>query len=68
MLGDAQWQWFENELRNSSAQIHIIGSSIQVQSYDFSWGCSADQVKAANTDENAMQHALFAADNAHLSS
>ncbi|CAM6015318.1 unnamed protein product [Sphagnum balticum] len=30
MLGDAQWQWFENELRNSSAQIHIIGSSIQV--------------------------------------
>jgi alkaline phosphatase D len=36
MLGDAQWQWFENELRNSSSQIHIIGSSIQVQSHDFS--------------------------------
>ncbi|KAG0562548.1 hypothetical protein KC19_9G155400 [Ceratodon purpureus] len=32
MLGEIQWRWFENELRNSDAQIHIIGSSIQVVS------------------------------------
>lgn len=30
MLGEVQWRWFEDELRNSDAQIHIIGSSIQV--------------------------------------
>ena len=30
MLGETQWRWFENELRNSDAQIHIIGSSVQV--------------------------------------
>lgn len=30
MLGETQWRWFEHELQNSDAQIHIIGSSIQV--------------------------------------
>lgn len=30
ILGEAQWAWLENELRNSQAQVHIIGSSIQV--------------------------------------
>lgn len=29
-LGEAQWQWLEGELTNSNAQLHIIGSSIQV--------------------------------------
>ncbi|WP_413776676.1 alkaline phosphatase D family protein [Haliscomenobacter sp.] len=29
MLGEAQWQWLEAELRNSTAQIHIIGCGIQ---------------------------------------
>ena len=29
MMGEAQWAWFENEIRNSDADIHIIGSSIQ---------------------------------------
>lgn len=32
MLGETQWRWFEHELQNSDAQIHIIGSSIQVVS------------------------------------
>ena len=30
VLGEAQWQWLEKELTNSTAQLHIIGSSIQV--------------------------------------
>ena len=30
ILGETQWQWLEEELTSSTAQIHIIGSSIQV--------------------------------------
>ena len=30
ILGEAQWQWFEKELSNSEADIHLIGSSYQV--------------------------------------
>jgi alkaline phosphatase D len=30
VLGDRQWKWLEEELRDSKAQIHLIGSSIQV--------------------------------------
>ncbi|MBB6609899.1 alkaline phosphatase family protein [Pontibacter sp. Tf4] len=30
VLGEAQWQWLENELRNSKAQVHVIGNGIQV--------------------------------------
>jgi alkaline phosphatase D len=30
ILGTAQWEWLAKELRDSKAQIHLIGSSIQV--------------------------------------
>jgi alkaline phosphatase D len=30
MLGETQWAWLERELRDSKAQIHLIGSGIQV--------------------------------------
>ncbi len=30
ILGEAQWKWLENELKNSTAQIHIIANGIQV--------------------------------------
>ncbi|MBC5774295.1 alkaline phosphatase family protein [Pontibacter sp. KCTC 32443] len=30
MLGEEQWKWLENELRNSKAQVNIIGNGIQV--------------------------------------
>ncbi|GAB3953182.1 hypothetical protein GCM10028805_36340 [Spirosoma harenae] len=30
MLGEAQWQWLEGQLANSDADIHIIGSGVQV--------------------------------------
>ncbi|MBL7851076.1 MAG: alkaline phosphatase family protein [Cyclobacteriaceae bacterium] len=29
VLGEGQWAWFENEIRNSEADVHLIGSSIQ---------------------------------------
>jgi alkaline phosphatase D len=29
MLGEAQWAWLEEELRSSTAQVHIIGCGIQ---------------------------------------
>lgn len=34
VLGEEQWQWLEGELRGSSAQIHLIASSIQVVPVD----------------------------------
>ena len=30
VLGEAQWEWLEKELTNSDAQIHLIGSGIQI--------------------------------------
>ena len=30
VLGEAQWQWLEEQLNNSDADMHIIGSGIQV--------------------------------------
>ena len=30
LLGEEQWKWFEEELRTSTAEINVIGSSIQV--------------------------------------
>jgi alkaline phosphatase D len=41
MLGTSQWQWLENELKNSTASYHIIMSSIQFLSAEHgfeSWG------------------------------
>ena len=37
MMGEAQWSWFENELKTSTADVHIIGSSIQLISNDHFW-------------------------------
>ncbi len=34
VLGPEQWIWLEEELRNSDAQVHLIGSSIQVLAED----------------------------------
>lgn len=30
ILGEKQWQWLEQELKNSDAQVHLIGSGIQI--------------------------------------
>jgi alkaline phosphatase D len=37
ILGETQWAWLEQELTKSKADIHIIGSSIQLISNDHFW-------------------------------
>ncbi len=37
ILGEAQWKWLEEELKNSTAAIHIIGSSIQTLSEEHAY-------------------------------
>ena len=37
LLGEAQWQWFENQLKTSKADYHIIVSSIQIWSDEHGW-------------------------------
>ena len=37
ILGENQWQWLEKVLRNSTSDINIIGSSIQVLSAEHGW-------------------------------
>ena len=37
LLGEEQWAWLESQLRNSDAQIHLIGSSIQVIPEQHGW-------------------------------
>jgi len=41
MMGDAQWTWFEQELKRSDADVHIIGSSVQFianEHFSEKWG------------------------------
>jgi len=37
ILGTEQWKWLENELRNSKADIHLIGTGIQVIPEEHRW-------------------------------
>lgn len=37
ILGDAQWLWLEDELKNSEADVHIFGSSIQLIAEEQGW-------------------------------
>src|SRR5262245_59587674 len=34
IMGETQWAWFESQLKNSDADIHLIGSSIQLVAND----------------------------------
>lgn len=48
MLGEAQWKWLENELRNSKANLNILCSSVQVLSDEHpheKWGNFPNQRK-----------------------
>ncbi|WP_345243124.1 alkaline phosphatase D family protein [Nibrella saemangeumensis] len=41
ILGETQWQWLEKELTNSDADVHLIGSGIQILANDHiyeKWG------------------------------
>jgi alkaline phosphatase D len=37
ILGEAQWEWLREELRTSTAQVHLIGTSIQAVSSQHPW-------------------------------
>lgn len=37
MLGEEQWAWLESQLKDSDADVHIIGSSIQLIANDHHW-------------------------------
>ena len=37
ILGEEQWAWLERELKNSDAQIHLIGTSIQAVAEQHPW-------------------------------
>ncbi|MFT5386207.1 MAG: alkaline phosphatase D [Saprospiraceae bacterium] len=37
ILGEAQWQWLEKELTESTAKVHIIGSGIQMIPEEHGW-------------------------------
>jgi alkaline phosphatase D len=37
ILGEAQWLWLEKELLESTAQVHIIGSGIQIIPEEHGW-------------------------------
>lgn len=37
MMGEEQWAWFEKELKQSDANVHIIGSSVQFVANDHFW-------------------------------
>ena len=37
ILGDAQWLWLEEELKNSEADVHIFASSIQLIAEEQGW-------------------------------
>ena len=46
LLGDSQWQWLENELRNSEADFNLVVSSIQFLSNEHgfeTWGNFPDE-------------------------
>jgi alkaline phosphatase D len=48
VLGDAQWKWLENELKNSTANLNVLCSSIQVIADDHGhekWGNFPNQRK-----------------------
>lgn len=37
MMGETQWSWLEQELKDSKADVHLIGSSIQLIANDHYW-------------------------------
>lgn len=48
ILGEAQWEWLEEELKRSNAELNIIGSSIQVISDEQAYEKWANLPKARN--------------------
>lgn len=71
MLGEAQWQWLENELANSSADFNVIMSSIQFLSnlhgYE-SWGNMSHEVERLENIlvENKVKNTFILSGDRHI--
>lgn len=71
VLGGAQWQWLENELASSTANITIIGSSIQFISSEHifeKWGDfpRAKQRLTSLIQKNASKNIFFISGDRHF--
>ncbi|QCX00491.1 alkaline phosphatase family protein [Aggregatimonas sangjinii] len=72
VLGSAQWQWFEKELRNSKAEFNIVVSSIQLLSNEHGfegWGNfphEVDRFKRLVSDSKAKGVIVLSGDR-HIS-
>lgn len=71
LLGEEQWAWLEGELANSTADVNIIGSSIQVLSSEHrfeKWGnFPAERERLINlVAETNVQHAFFLSGDRHV--
>ena len=69
MLGEEQWRWLENELRQP-ANLRIIGSSIQLVSSEHRWekwaNYPADKERLLRTlDELDIRNAIFVSGDMH---
>ena len=72
ILGKKQWNWFENELKNSKADFNIIVSSIQLLSSEHgfeTWGNFPHEIdKLKNIIKNtAAKGVLFLSGDRHIS-
>lgn len=54
ILGEAQWKWLENELTDSDAAIHIIGSGIQIIPTEHNYEKWSNFPKALNRFYNLL--------------
>ncbi len=74
MLGKAQWDWFENEIKNSTAKVHLIMTGLSIFSpilpYSEEWWERPGEVKKMLRimNEHRPQGALFLTGDKHFSS
>ena len=71
MLGNTQWQWFENELATSTANLNIICSSVQVLSNDHGyekWGNFPNERRRffATLSKTKVKNALILSGDRHM--
>ena len=72
MLGEEQWQWLEEELKNSKADFNLIVSSIQFLSHEHgfeAWGNMSHEVDKLKTiiKESHAENVIILSGDRHIS-
>jgi alkaline phosphatase D len=72
ILGEAQWEWLKRELRTSTAQVHLIGTSIQAVSSQHPWAKCANFPQARERlfrviDASGVPGAVLLSGDRHIS-